>query len=303
MNAVLDTVSRTGANVETMRSKLDRNEDLEVLSWLTPIDYGPLQSDFIKRRQEGTGTWMLHTDEFKTWLEQREKTLFCPGIPGAGKTILAAIVVDHLYDQYASDPTTGIAYVYCNFRRQHEQKPEDLLSSLLKQLAQEQPSLPESVKTLYERHNRKRTRPSFNEIEETLRSVAANYSRVFVVVDALDECGVSEGGRQKFLSAIFNIRAKVGANLFTTSRINDDIANLFEGVLSFQIHATNEDVERYLDGQMSLLQPDILDDELRDMIRREIIKAVDGMYANVSIKIPYVSNLMLVLGSSLRSYT
>ena len=295
---VLNNVSRTNANVEIITSKLDRNEDLEILNWLTPIDYGPQQSNFIKRRQEGTGTWLLHTNEFNIWLDQRNKTLFCPGIPGAGKTILTAIVVNHLDNQYASDLTTSLAYIYCNFRRQNEQKPEDLLLSLLKQFAQKQPSLPKSVKILYECHNRKRTRPSFDEIAEALLSAAAHYSRAFIVLDALDECSISNGGREKFLSAIFNLQAKTGANIFATSRINDDIAKSFKKNLSVQIRARNEDVERYLDGQMSLLQPDILDDALRGMIRRKVIKAVDGMYAKPSPKVMYISKLIMDLGSS-----
>jgi hypothetical protein len=41
---------------------------------------------------------------------------------------------------------------------------EDLLASLLKQLTQEQSSLPDSVKALYDQHRDKRTRPSFDEI-------------------------------------------------------------------------------------------------------------------------------------------
>ena len=121
-------------NVEAMRSKLDRNEDLEILNWLTPIDYGPQQSDFIQRRQEGTGTWLLHTTEFNIWLDRRNKTLFCSGIPGAGKTILTSIVVDYLCSKYQTNFNVGIAYLYCNFRQQQQQKPEDLLLSLLKQL-------------------------------------------------------------------------------------------------------------------------------------------------------------------------
>ncbi|KAH0538232.1 hypothetical protein FGG08_005151 [Glutinoglossum americanum] len=277
-DAVLNTVSRTRANVETMTSKLDRNEDLEILNWLTPIDYGPQQSDLIKRRQEGTGTWLLHTNKFNTWLNQRKKALYCSGIPGAGKTILTSIVIDHLCSKYRTDFSVGIAYLYCNFRQQHQQKPEDLLLSLLKQLAQKRMSVPESIKTLYEYHNRERTRPSFNEILEALESVAAQYSRVLIIVDALDECSVFDGGRQKFLSAIFNLQGIIGANIFATSRINDNIAKLFEAALSLQIRARNEDVESYLDRQMSLLQPDILDDALRGMIRGEVIRAVDGMF-------------------------
>ncbi|KAI9781623.1 MAG: hypothetical protein M1839_005840 [Geoglossum umbratile] len=289
LSSVLDTVSETRTNIEIMRSKLDRDEDLKILNWLTPVNYGSQQSDFIKRRQEGTGTWLLHANEFNTWLEKKNKTLFCPGIPGAGKTILAAIVVNHLNNLYTRDPTTGLAYIYCNFRQQDEQKPEDLLLSLLKQFAQEQPFLPESVKTLYECHNPKLTRPTFNEIEEALLSAATYYSRAFIIVDALDECGVSDGGCKEFLSAIFHLQAKTGANIFATSRINNDIAMLFGTALSLQILANEKDVESYLDGQMSLLQSDILDDDLRDRVRREVVRAVDGMFLLAQL---HMNNLM-----------
>ena len=267
-----------------MKLRQDDHDRQKILDWLTPIDYGPQQSDFIKRRQEGTGIWLLRTNEFNTWLDQRNKTLFCSGIPGAGKTILASIVVDHLCSKYRIDFSVGIAYLYCSFRQQQQQKPEDLLSSLLKQLLQKRTSVPESVRTLYECHSRDRTRPSFTEILEALKSVAATYSRVLVIVDALDECDVSDGKRQKFLSAIFDLQGKTGANLFVTSRINDEIAKQFETALSRQIRANKEDVESYLDGQMSLLPSDILDDDLRARVRREVVQAVDGMYVNVSIK-------------------
>lgn len=257
---------------------------MKILNWLTPIDYGPQQSDFIRRRQKGTGTWLLHTNEFNTWLDRRNKTLFCSGIPGAGKTILTSIVVDHLCSKYQTNFSVGIAYLYCNFRQQQQQKPEDLLLSLLKQLVQKRAPVPESVKILYKCHNREQTRPSFNEILEALELVAAQYSRTLIMVDALDECGISDNERQKFLLAIFNLQDKTKANLFATSRINDNIAELFKGALSLQIRASKEDIKSYLDGQMSFLQSDILDDALQGIIRREVIRAVDRMYAKLSIK-------------------
>ncbi|KAH0551181.1 hypothetical protein GP486_007489 [Trichoglossum hirsutum] len=291
LSSVLDTVSRAREGVEKIKYKLDRSEDLEILNWLTPIDYGLQQSDFIMRRQKGTGTWLLHTSEFNTWLNQRNKTLYCSGIPGAGKTILTSIVVDNLCSRYRTNPSIGITYLYCNFRQKHQQKPENLLSSLLKQLVQKRASVPESIKTLYERHNCERTRPSFDEILEALKSITTQYSRVLIMIDALDECGDSDSERQRFLSAIFNLQAKTGANIFATSRINNNIAKLFEVSLSLQICAKNEDIESYLNGRMSLLQSDILDDTLRGMIRKEVIRAVDGMYAKSSIKYYIYFNL------------
>jgi hypothetical protein len=75
--------------------------------------------------------------------------LFCPGIPGAGKTILTSIVVDNLCNRFHNDATVGIAYVYCNFRRKDEQKIDALLASLLKQPAKSQVSLPSLVASLF----------------------------------------------------------------------------------------------------------------------------------------------------------
>jgi hypothetical protein len=120
-------------------------------------------------------------------------------------------------------------YLYCNFRRRDEQKIDDLLASLLKQLAECKPSLPGSVKDLYDRHKTKRTRLSLDEISRSLQSVLTTYSRVFIIVDALDECQVSDGCRSRFISNIFQLQAKYGTNLFETSRPIPEISETLKG--------------------------------------------------------------------------
>jgi Cdc6-like AAA superfamily ATPase len=220
----------------------------------------------------------LASAEFKTFLDLEKQTLFCPGIPGAGKTILTSIVVNNLSKRCSSNTTIGIAYVYCNFRRQGEQKADDLLANLLKQLAQRQSSLPNSVKDLYNQHQLRKTRPSLEEISRTLQSVAAIYSRVFIIVDALDECQVSDNSRSRLLSELFSLQAKTTANLFVTSRPNHYIEKEFKGCISLEILASNEDVCRYLDGYMSRLPTFVSKrPDLQEEIRAKITKAVEGM--------------------------
>jgi hypothetical protein len=255
-----------------------RQEDQErqtVLSWITPIDYTSQQNDFIARRQEGTGQWLLESVEFQTWLETDKQTLFCPGIPGAGKTILTSILVDYLCTRFQKDPSIGIAYVHCNFRRQHEQKPENLIASLLKQLLQERSSVSESVMTLYNQHKNKQTQPSLDELSKTLHSVIAT---VYIIVDALDECQLTDGYRLRFPSSIFNLQAKTKAKLFATSRPITDIEKRFKGCLSHEILASDKDVGRYLDGHMAQLPTFVLSrQKLQEEIKTEIIGAVEGM--------------------------
>jgi Cdc6-like AAA superfamily ATPase len=271
----LDGIS---TDIKEVISRQRSQEHQTILDWLTPIDYAPQQNDYIRRRQSGTGQWLLDSAEFQAWLKNDSQTLFCPGIPGAGKTILASIVVSDLCNRFRYDTTIGIAYIYCNFKRKHEQTLEDLLLSLLKQLAQSQSSLPNNVKILYEHHQQKRTRPLFDELSRALQSVAAMYSRVFIVVDALDECRVSDGCRSRFPSEIFSLQAKCEAHLFATSRFIPEITEKFTGELSLEIRASNDDVRKYLDTRILQGESRILRrPDLQAEITTEIVNAVDGM--------------------------
>lgn len=217
----------------------------------------------------------------------KEQTLFCPGIPGAGKIILASIVIEYLLqrqeDHVLSKDRIGVAYIYCDFRRPEEQTLENLLRSLLRQLVQQQLLIPDAIRALYDRYKDKPLQPSYEEIRTALTSVTTLYSRVFIVIDALDEC--PKGCRIRFLSEVVRLQDKTGANLFATSRDVPDIRELFTRCLhvSMEIRASDEDLMVYLESNMSEL-PALdghclqLQEQLKSDIKTAIIKAVDGMY-------------------------
>jgi hypothetical protein len=272
--------------VAKLSSHQHDQEHVTILKWLTPMDYAPQQYDCINRRQPGTGQWLLDSAEFKTWVETDKQALLCLGIPGAGKTILTSFVVGILRGRFQDDLSVGIAYLYCNFRRQDEQKAEDLLASVLKQLIQGLPSLPDTVKSLYDKHTAKGTRPSLDEISRSLQSVAALYSRVFIIVDALDECRASDGSRARFLTEVFSLQAKCRANLFATSRFIPEIAEKFDGSISLETHASVEDVRRYVHSHISHLPSFVGDNpKLQGDIETEIVNAANGMYVALSFLI------------------
>jgi hypothetical protein len=187
INKMQKTTQDINTTVKELRQIEDNQEGRALIDWLTPVNYAHQQGDMIAQLQEGTGEWLLNSTQFQQWLTGSNQTIFCPGIPGAGKTILTSLVVHYLHRKFGNDPTIGIAYIYCNFRLQHEQKCSDLIVNLLKQLVQEQHSIPESVKKLYKLHKHK-TRPLPGEFLRALYQVTAAYSRVFFIIDALDEC-------------------------------------------------------------------------------------------------------------------
>ncbi|KAK0704529.1 ankyrin repeat-containing domain protein [Lasiosphaeris hirsuta] len=148
LSGVQQGVVKLRQDVKVLGSKLDKKEDQAILNWMASDDYGRQQSDNLRRRQPGTDQWLLDLKVFKTWRAGEKGSCFCRGMPGAGKTILTAVVVDHLLTQKYSngdgDSAIGVAFLYCTFSRRENQKPEDLFLSVLKQLSQGLPSLPES---------------------------------------------------------------------------------------------------------------------------------------------------------------
>lgn len=274
-------IGRVEVSQTALHDRLDSREAAEdynkVLDWITPTDYTSQHKDFISRWQPGTGQWLLDSEKYQAWLQTTKQTLFCPGIPGAGKTILASVVIDDLNARRSEDRTIGIAYIYCNFRRQEEQTVNHLLASLLKQLAACRPSLPEAVKHLVSQHKDKRTRPLLNAISRAIQSVVAMHSKVFVVVDALDECRVSD--RKSFLSELFDMQTKCGINILATSRFVPDIVDRFQSSLPLEIRATSADIERYITDHLESLPSFVQRSQrLQEEIKTGISNAVDGMY-------------------------
>lgn len=255
-----------------------RQRENEILEWLTPISYALKQTDYIAKRQPETGQWFLDTQEYKTWLDTRGQVLLCQGIPGAGKTIMAATIIDDLYARFQYSMGVGIAYLFCDVQRHHEQKAEDLGANLLKQLAQRTLDMPDSLVKLYERYKDIPKRPNLNELLATLGSVIKIYSRVFIIIDALDECPASEGSRARLLSAVINLKDN-GASILLTSRFDPEIAARVKDAVSLEIRAKHEDIERYIIGHMDRLPSFVSSNpSLQESIKIAIENTFDGMY-------------------------
>jgi hypothetical protein len=191
------------------------------------------------------------------------------------------MVVEWLEMRFEGDRDTGIAYIYCNFRRQDDQTLNNLLASLVKQLAQSLIPFPAKLKDAYHRHFFKKTRPMLKELFESLRSTTAAFKRTFIIIDALDECAVEGGNRDRLLSSLFELQKEVGVNLFMTSRYIPEIMERFDGSIKLDIRADDEDIRRYIEGHIYQLPAFIKKAaDLKNEIATRIIKAADGMFVS-----------------------
>lgn len=262
-----------------LKERQNQQQHQELLDWLTPIDFSPRQSDFIRQRQAGTGQWLLDSTQYAKWTATKGEILFCHGIPGAGKTTLSSIVVDNLQESFHDDKTIAVCYFYCDFRRQDEQLLDNIILVLLKQLAQAAAVVPDDILQLYNRCNKRRSRPTLENIVKVLHLIAASFARIFLVVDALDECRTSNF--YPLVSELFKLHSIFGVNILVTSRPVRHVIENFRDYVPLEIRASHEDIEKYITGNIRSLPAFVYrNSELQNEIVQCIIEAIDGMYVH-----------------------
>ncbi|KAL3491234.1 purine and uridine phosphorylase [Aspergillus germanicus] len=253
LDQVADAVLKTQNDVEHLKSFVDAQKNSDILNWLTLTDYDPQQTDHLRRREAKTGQWLLSSAEYTDWVKTPGQILFCPGIPGAGKTIMAAIVIDDLHQRLHHEQDVGIVYIYCNYRRQEEQTLHDLFLNVLRQLLRQRPSASHAAIERYEGHRLRQAQPRLDEIIGDIHSLSALYGRLFIVADALDECQTINNCRTKFIDELFNLQSRHNTNVFATSRFIDDIMEMFQHATLLEIRANPEDVGVFLAANMANL--------------------------------------------------
>jgi hypothetical protein len=186
-------------------------------------------------------------------------------------------VVDYLQKVFGQN-NVAIAYIYCNYKEHIRQTVSELIASLLKQLVQGSPATSDSAKSLYQRHTPQNTRPTIAELIKTLQSEIRTYSKVFIIVDALDECLEGNGGH--LIRVLQSLTDAV--NLMVTARPLPLIEQQFLNAIRLDIRANDNDVRQYVEDRIPreprLVQLIGTDQALQDSIVNKIVEKVGGMY-------------------------
>ncbi|KAF5494678.1 hypothetical protein CGCS363_v009111 [Colletotrichum siamense] len=307
LGAITEPAQRTPESF----SQISRRERRSTILGSVAIDdYNMRQREYCRKRCPGTYQWLLDTDAYRIWLSEPSQIFSCYGFPGSGKTILTSAVVSHVVDYFANDITTGIAFVYCNQDRTESGAGDDayyLLANILKQLAEYLPSTSPALEFLYNMQDFSSVPDSISEICHTIERVAEKYSKIFIIVDAIDEIQEGPRGRREFLSEMVKLQKACGLNMFLTSRpivnitqrflsltplsieeITRDFLSLtlnhtnlpqgFKGNIQMDFCAADEDIRKLIQHEMPQLPYPIRQKpKLQKKLADWIIREADGM--------------------------
>ncbi|KAL8991563.1 MAG: hypothetical protein Q9169_007837 [Polycauliona sp. 2 TL-2023] len=191
----------------------------EILAWLDASNPTARYSNTIKARHTGTGSWFVHSEAFDRWTKEANSISWLWGIPGCGKTVLSATVIEELTDICSHNPDHALAYFYFAFDDQALQRVERMVRSLFAQLCTQRASIPKCVDALYSKCSQGRSQPippTYDMLRNTFRLLLDCFGHVFIVLDALDECTE----RHNLVLALEDIASwhKPSLHMLTTSR-------------------------------------------------------------------------------------
>jgi hypothetical protein len=252
-----------------IRDDTQARHALDLLNKICSTDYFQQHRDSFAKHHQGTGEWFLQDDKFLTWLNSSTGTLFCPGVPGAGKTIMASVVVEQLIRGPRS-PQHPILFIYCNYKRQNEQSSMHMASTFLRQILESHFRVPQAVHDLFQRT------PTMDEVTKILYERVADLQGLTIIIDALDECGGPTRSDLLSLTQELQLRTKVRCLVTSRDFYAGASAQLLRAQPLLEVKAHRGDLERYIRSRLKYLRVKIQPD-LQDELVQGIVVAADGM--------------------------
>ncbi|KAH7127344.1 putative ankyrin repeat protein [Dactylonectria macrodidyma] len=168
----------------------------KIRSWLQPTSYNDVGGEYRKHlasHLSGTGAWLTSSDVYQEWLQgdgDGEGLLWIKGIPGSGKSVMAAKLIDELA---RSNPGYPVLFFFFRQIIEANHKPQALLRDWMDQLLEYSPPLQKQLMT-YVKANRPVDTVSMEDMWKDLRVALAGLpGKAFCVADALDEMDQGHG--------------------------------------------------------------------------------------------------------------
>ncbi|KAF7337854.1 Ankyrin repeat protein [Mycena venus] len=281
-----------------LQETLPAHDRGKIIEWFSPNNFSVRHSDISRVRVAGTGKWLLADARFKEWENGLGKVLCCCGIRGSGKTALSSMVVDHL--AATATRNIGVACMYLQ-SEDYMQKPSALLAGLWRQLVSRKRISP-LTKDLYQR---RRISPTESDVFEVFNQLVAEFSQVYIIVDALDE--YPEVARGTLLEILAHLGPTV--NLMLTSRPDINLGELLSSKFEvMEIRASKEDLWRYVDQRIHdhsrLSWHTQSSPELREQIIQAVINRADGMFlfAKILVEILFTYSTIEAIQKALAEF-
>ncbi|KAK5085109.1 hypothetical protein LTR70_008063 [Exophiala xenobiotica] len=251
----------------------------ELVQWFSPLEFESTQNRLLASICEGTGSWFLESEEIRQFLKGEVSWLWCEGQAGVGKTFLMSLLIntlkidpDGLHGSSDQGPAI-LTYIFCDINDQQRQDVDSLLGTIAAQLLQgRSEDLIKRGQYFRERHQHKRPRGS--DYLKFIRSAADLFSKIYIVVDALDELSeVREFARHlKLLKDKLADRVCILTMMRPDTRLRKALSLEKANGKVLEIQTKDADLVAYLKTRIDKEPPRLFD--LKEELKKDIVDTI-----------------------------
>lgn len=284
---------------------IDVKKECEILAWVARGATYP-EDNFrtaLEKCMPETGKWLLNSFLFRHWLEASPPILWIHGIPGAGKTSLCSAMIQHTRSTLCTDSRSTTIYFYCDQSDERRRSTSQLLATIVRQLCTASKACVQDAFDFYaSKGPNSSAPPNAEELVALLQAMSANFGRVYLFVDALDESDSS----LLMLDALVELIKVIEAGstvwrVFLTSRTNVFLASgSRKEIAGAALHDKNHtDIAEYVSREIKRRADPaaadyirIRDPKLRLLVERSLIENSKGLFLYAKLQLDYLSGMM-----------
>ncbi|ERF71221.1 hypothetical protein EPUS_08139 [Endocarpon pusillum Z07020] len=275
-SAIVRLIEAASKAVDFIQAVKDADKEaLEFSSRARTIRY--LLQEGMWEWHPSSGEWLKRSREYQDWYSIKGARLWWSGVAGAGKTVLATIVVHDLSARYAQDNHTQVLKIY--FDNSRERSRTDCLGSLWRRLASRRQFSDKEIALLDKRYVEQRILPDQAKWKEMIANEAQRYRKIFLILDALDE--FADRHPMQFVEDLVSLLPL--ANTLITSRPDLRIRNAYRLIKAeaLRIEAHNVDLQEYVHSRITgsaNMDLVVQAPDLGDLIKDMVLKSSQGIF-------------------------
>jgi hypothetical protein len=164
-------------DVGYVKAKARETQNIAIAEWLCPLDHRQRQRKLLASAVVGKS--LIQDPNFKSWRDNhsRRRMRWHFGMPGAGKSIHAALAFANIEAEYPSFDA-GVFVIYIQSDVEASQSATGINTAILKQALQTRDIMPEALTESFVQNHAGRVPPSSELVEEVLGEELAAYERV-----------------------------------------------------------------------------------------------------------------------------
>ncbi|KAL9621124.1 MAG: hypothetical protein Q9160_004375 [Pyrenula sp. 1 TL-2023] len=245
-----------------------KDEFEEIKKALNPADdQTGLYEERLKRREDNTCRWIFDLDEYKSWQSKDDSNLlWVNGGPGYGKSILMATVIESLKADRTDAHDYLVQYFFCRGGDDATQTTARILQSLVYQLCALAVPSPELLdkcnEVMRKSNNNKKSSGKLDDAKVKTYNIQSSFGglvkalgkKVYLVVDALDEC--IDRKEKGLVKELLDLVHASGSQLkvLVCSRPESDLGDALSAVLAIKCEGRNEeDIRKNVKAELSTL--------------------------------------------------